>query len=89
MQKKLKWRYAKNIKPFKNLSFIKLPKTKTVDAKTTRPTLARVKESTFNLIQGRIDGAVVLDLFAGSGAFGAECISRGAKKVVLLYTFQL
>lgn len=55
-----------------------------VDAKTTRPTLARVKESTFNLIQGRIDGAVVLDLFAGSGAFGAECISRGAKKVVFV-----
>ena len=52
-----------------------------VDAETTRPTLARVKESIFNLIQGDIAGGVVLDLFAGSGAFGAECISRGAKKV--------
>ena len=52
-----------------------------VDAETTRPTLARVKESIFNLIQWEIDGAVVLDLFAGSGAFGAECISRNAKKV--------
>ena len=52
-----------------------------VDAETTRPTLARVKESIFNLIQGRIADKVVLDLFAGSGAFGAECISRGAKKV--------
>lgn len=55
-----------------------------VDAETTRPTLARVKESVFNLIQGEIAGAVVLDLFAGSGAFGAECISRGASKVVFV-----
>ena len=48
---------------------------------TTRPTLARVKESIFNLIQFKVAGSVVLDLFAGSGAFGAECISRGAGKV--------
>ena len=52
-----------------------------VDAETTRPTLARVKESIFNLIQFEIEGSVILDLFAGSGAFGAECISRGSKKV--------
>ena len=55
-----------------------------VDVETTRPTLARVKESVFNLIQGEIAEAVVLDLFAGSGAFGAECISRGAQKVVFV-----
>ena len=52
-----------------------------VEGDTTRPTLARVKESIFNLIQWNIDGSVVLDLFAGSGAFGAECISRNAKMV--------
>ena len=52
-----------------------------VNSELTRPTLARVKESVFNLIFDRIAGAVVLDLFAGSGAFGAECISRSAKKV--------
>lgn len=52
-----------------------------VDANTTRPTLARVKESIFNLIQWQIAGSVVLDLFAGSGAFGAECLSRNAKKI--------
>jgi len=40
-----------------------------------------VKESIFNLIQFKIADSVVLDLFAGSGAFGAECISRGAEKV--------
>ena len=52
-----------------------------VDSEKTRPTLARVKESIFNLIFDKIDGSIVLDLFAGSGAFGAECISRNAKKV--------
>ena len=55
-----------------------------VDAETTRPTLARVKESIFNLIQFDIAGSVVLDLFAGSGAFGAECVSRGAEKVYFI-----
>ena len=56
-------------------------KLKAVDSELTRPTLARVKESIFNLIQNEIEGKVVLDLFAGSGAFGAECISRNADKV--------
>ena len=56
-------------------------KLQAVKYEGTRPTLARVKESVFNLIFDRIAGSVVLDLFAGSGAFGAECISRGAKKV--------
>lgn len=48
---------------------------------TTKPTLARVKESMFCVIDGEIENKVVLDLFAGSGALGIECISRGAKKV--------
>lgn len=52
-----------------------------VDSDGTRPTLARVKESVFNLIFDKITGSVVLDLFAGSGAFGVECISRGASEV--------
>lgn len=52
-----------------------------VEGDSTRPTLARVKESIFNLIQGKVQGSKVLDLFAGSGAFGAECISRYAEEV--------
>lgn len=56
-------------------------KLQAVKSDGTRPTLARVKESVFNLIYDKISDSVVLDLFAGSGAFGAECISRGAKKV--------
>ncbi|MBA3347931.1 MAG: 16S rRNA (guanine(966)-N(2))-methyltransferase RsmD [Actinobacteria bacterium] len=44
---------------------------------TTRPTGDRVREAAFNLI-GPVDGATVLDLFAGSGAMGIEALSRGA-----------
>jgi 16S rRNA (guanine966-N2)-methyltransferase len=43
----------------------------------TRPTADRVREAAFNLI-GPVDDAVVLDLFAGSGAMGIEALSRGA-----------
>lgn len=45
----------------------------------TRPTTDRVKESMFSIINFYISDAVVLDLFAGSGALGIEAISRGAK----------
>lgn len=46
----------------------------------TRPTTDRTRESIFNLVAARLDldGALVLDLFAGSGALGLEAISRGA-----------
>ena len=53
-----------------------------VDADSTRPTLARVKESIFNLIQFDIEGRIVLDLFAGTGAVSLEFLSRSAKSVV-------
>jgi 16S rRNA (guanine966-N2)-methyltransferase len=45
-----------------------------------RPTTDRVRESLFNVLahQGVIDGARVLDLFAGTGAMGLEALSRGA-----------
>jgi 16S rRNA (guanine966-N2)-methyltransferase len=45
--------------------------------RATRPTSDRVRENAFNLI-GPVDGAEVLDLFAGSGALGLEALSRGA-----------
>ncbi len=46
----------------------------------TRPTSDRVREATFNALAslGALDGAEVLDLFAGSGALGIEALSRGA-----------
>ena len=48
---------------------------------STRPTLDRVKESLFNIIQNDIEDNTVLDLFAGSGAIGIEFLSRRAKQV--------
>lgn len=48
---------------------------------STRPTLDRVKESLFNIIQNYIEDTTVLDLFAGSGAIGIEFLSRRAKQV--------
>jgi 16S rRNA (guanine966-N2)-methyltransferase len=49
----------------------------------TRPTGDRVREAAFNLI-GPVDGATVLDLFAGSGALGLEALSRGAARAVFV-----
>jgi 16S rRNA (guanine966-N2)-methyltransferase len=49
----------------------------------TRPTSDRVRESAFNLI-GPVDGATVIDLFAGSGAMGLEALSRGAASAVFV-----
>lgn len=46
----------------------------------TRPTMDRVKESLFGMIQTNLKDSTVLDLFAGSGQLGIEAISNGAKK---------
>lgn len=46
----------------------------------TRPTMDRVKESLFGMIQEHVKGSIVLDLFAGSGSLGIEAISNGAKE---------
>lgn len=52
----------------------------TLEGTETRPTLDRVKESLFNIIQKDIEDSVVLDLFAGSGAIAIEFLSRGASQ---------
>jgi 16S rRNA (guanine966-N2)-methyltransferase len=49
----------------------------------TRPTSDFVRETAFNLI-GPVDGAAVLDLYAGSGALGLEALSRGADRAVFV-----
>ncbi len=54
------------------------------DVPGLRPTPERTRETLFNWLQGRIEGARVLDLFAGSGALGFEALSRGAERVVLI-----
>ena len=55
----------------------------TLEGLETRPTLDRVKESLFNIIQNEIENKVILDLFAGSGAVGLEFVSRGASKAIM------
>lgn len=50
----------------------------------TRPTLDRVKQSIFNIIQNRVSGAKVLDVFAGTGSLGLEAASRGAELCYLI-----
>ena len=60
----------------------------------TRPLRDLVKESIFNLIlhskkiKPNIDSSSILDLFSGTGSFGLECISRGAKKVYFIENYK-
>lgn len=50
----------------------------------TRPTIDRVKEALFSIIQFDLPGAKVLDLFGGTGQLGIEALSRGAKHAVFV-----
>ena len=49
-----------------------------------RPTSDKLKETVFNILAGSVEGANVLDGFAGSGALGIEAISRGARHVTFI-----
>jgi len=51
---------------------------------STRPTSDRLRETLFNVLAPRIEGAAFLDLYAGSGAVGLEAISRGAVRVAFV-----
>ncbi len=57
---------------------------KTPENYDIRPTTDNVKESIFNIIQFDIEGRRVLDLFAGTGQLGIECLSRGAAEAVFV-----
>lgn len=48
-----------------------------------RPTLDRMKETLFNIVNAKLHNANVLDLFAGSGQIAIECLSRGASRAIL------
>ena len=48
-----------------------------------RPTLDRMKETLFNIVNAKLSGANVLDLFAGSGQLAIECLSRGVERAIL------
>ena len=57
---------------------------KELEGMETRPTTDRVKEGMFNVLQFDIEGQRVLDLFAGTGQLGIECLSRGASSAVFV-----
>lgn len=57
---------------------------KTPESYDIRPTTDNVKEAVFNILQFDIEGRRVLDLFAGTGQLGIECLSRGAKSAVFI-----
>lgn len=50
----------------------------------TRPTSDRLRETLFNVLAPRIEGAVFLDLYAGSGGVGIEALSRGAAEAIFV-----
>src|ERR687887_1593707 len=52
----------------------------------TRPTSDRVRENVYNIVAPWVEGARVLDLYAGSGAMGLEALSRGAQSAVFVET---
>ncbi|MEW5767672.1 MAG: 16S rRNA (guanine(966)-N(2))-methyltransferase RsmD [bacterium] len=53
-------------------------------SRKTRPPLSRVRKAFFDILQARIKGAVMLDLFAGTGSYTLEALSRGAKEADLV-----
>lgn len=57
---------------------------KELEGMETRPTVDRVKEGMFSALQFDIEGRRVLDLFAGTGQLGIECLSRGAASAVFV-----
>ena len=59
-------------------------KLATIRGRIIRPTADRLREAIFNILADRVEKAVVLDLFAGTGALGIEALSRGAQSAVFV-----
>lgn len=59
-------------------------KLRTPGGLRVRPTSDKVKQALFNILGGRSEGAVFLDLFAGAGGIGIEALSRGASQAVFV-----
>lgn len=57
---------------------------KTLPGMRTRPTPDRLRETLFNILAPRIEGALFVDAYAGTGAVGIEALSRGAREAVFI-----
>jgi 16S rRNA (guanine966-N2)-methyltransferase len=55
-----------------------------IKGKKIRPTSDRIREALFSILSQKLNNAVVLDLFAGTGALGLEALSRGAAKSIFV-----
>lgn len=55
-----------------------------MEGMATRPMLARMRKTMFDILQGQIEGRVFADLYAGTGSVGIEALSRGAKAAVFV-----
>lgn len=55
-----------------------------VPGSVARPSTDRLREALFSILSQKVEDATVLDLFAGSGALGLECLSRGAKSCTFI-----
>ena len=65
---------------------LKGKKLHSLSGTTIRPTADRMREAIFNILSFRVQKAIVLDLFAGTGALGIEALSRGAESAVFIDT---
>jgi len=63
---------------------LKGKRLRSVSGTITRPTSDRLRESIFNILSFRVQATIALDLFAGTGAFGIEALSRGAKYAIFI-----
>ncbi len=63
---------------------LKNRKIKSREGRETRPTLERIKEAIFSIIGDKVDGAVFLDLYSGTGNVAIEALSRGAERAVMI-----
>src|SRR5579872_3197204 len=59
-------------------------KLATLPGMATRPTPDRLRESLFNILAPRIEGATFMDVYAGTGAVGIEALSRGAGRAIFI-----
>jgi 16S rRNA (guanine(966)-N(2))-methyltransferase RsmD len=57
---------------------------KTLSGQAMRPTPDRLRETLFDVLVWRIEGAIFLDAYAGTGAVGIEALSRGARRAIFL-----
>jgi 16S rRNA (guanine966-N2)-methyltransferase len=63
---------------------LKGKKLKSIQGKLVRPTSDRTREAIFNILSNSIAKALVLDLYAGTGALGIEALSRGAERALFV-----